>query len=100
MAKQEFMVEVKKLITLGKEKGFLTYEDINNTLAAETVSTEQLNTLVSMFGEMDIDIVESAEAQRVAKPTDVKEGDEEEEGDGGGERPRNRPDARGSQSNR
>ncbi len=83
MAKQEFMVEVKKLIALGKEKGFLTYEDINNTLAAETVSTEQLNTLVSMFGEMDIDIVESADTQRAAKPADVKESEDEEEGESG-----------------
>ncbi len=78
MAKQDYMTEVKKLIALGKEKGFLTYEDINNRLPAESVSTEQLNTLVSMFGEMDIDIVESAEAQRAAKPAEAKDSDEDE----------------------
>ncbi len=83
MAKQDYMVEVKKLIALGKEKGFLTYEDINNRLPAESVSTEQLNTLVSMFGEMDIDIVESAEAQRAAKPAEAKDGDDDDEGESG-----------------
>ncbi|MFO0774404.1 MAG: RNA polymerase sigma factor RpoD [Nitrospiraceae bacterium] len=78
MAKPDYMTEVKKLIALGKEKGFLTYEDINNRLPAESVSAEQLNTLVSMFGEMDIDIVESAEAQRAAKPAEAKDDDDDE----------------------
>ncbi len=32
MPKQELLGEVKKLINLGKEKGFLTYDDLNSTL--------------------------------------------------------------------
>ena len=31
MPKQELLGEVKKLINLGKEKGFLTYDDLNST---------------------------------------------------------------------
>jgi RNA polymerase primary sigma factor len=81
MPKQEFMSEVKKLISIGKEKGFLTYEELNSTLPPDVVSPDQLNTLVTMFGEMDIDIVESADAQRQQKATESRESEEEEEGE-------------------
>ena len=35
MAKPELLGEVKKLISIGKEKGFLTYDELNSTLPAE-----------------------------------------------------------------
>ena len=64
MPKQELLGEVKKLISLGKEKGFLTYDDLNSTLPAEVVSSEQFTSIMTMFGEMDIEIVESADSER------------------------------------
>ena len=59
MAKPELLGEVKKLISMGKEKGFLTYDELNNTLPAEVVSSEQFGSIMMMFGEMDIEIVDS-----------------------------------------
>ena len=79
MPKQELLGEVKKLINLGKEKGFLTYDDLNSTLPAEVVSSEQFGTIMTMFGEMDIEIVESADAERTTKATDNEEAMEESE---------------------
>ncbi len=67
MPKQELLGEVKKLINLGKEKGFLTYDDLNSTLPADVVSSDQFSTIMTMFGEMDIEIVESAETERTPK---------------------------------
>ena len=61
MAKQELLVEVKKLISIGKEKGFLTYDELNSTLPAEVVSSEQFGSIMTMFGEMDIEIVDAPE---------------------------------------
>jgi len=55
MPKQELLGEVKKLINLGKEKGFLTYDDLNSTLPADVVSSDQFSTIMTMFGEMDIE---------------------------------------------
>ena len=46
MAKQELLVEVKKLISIGKEKGFLTYDELNSTLPAEVVSSEQFGSII------------------------------------------------------
>ncbi|MCE3223049.1 MAG: rpoD [Nitrospira sp.] len=79
MPKQELLGEVKKLINLGKEKGFLTYDDLNSTLPADVVSSDQFSTIMTMFGEMDIEIVESAETERAPKAADGEEIVEEAE---------------------
>jgi RNA polymerase primary sigma factor len=71
--------EVKKLIDLGKEKGYLTYDDVNDMLPAEVVSPDQIDDVMSIFGEMDIEVVDSN--QRVAlggTGEDVAEEEEEE----------------------
>ncbi|MCS6328118.1 MAG: RNA polymerase sigma factor RpoD [Nitrospira sp.] len=79
MPKQELLGEVKKLINLGKEKGFLTYDDLNSTLPADVVSSDQFSTIMTMFGEMDIDIVESAETERAPKAAESDDTIEESE---------------------
>ncbi|HQY56696.1 MAG: RNA polymerase sigma factor RpoD [Nitrospira sp.] len=79
MPKQELLGEVKKLINLGKEKGFLTYDDLNSTLPADVVSSDQFSTIMTMFGEMDIEIVESADTERTTKAAEGEEAIEESE---------------------
>jgi RNA polymerase primary sigma factor len=89
MAKQELLVEVKKLISIGKEKGFLTYDELNSTLPAEVVSSEQFGSIMTMFGEMDIEIVDAPEGERTQKPRNAAEqedaGEEADEADAGDE---------------
>ncbi|MEK7236272.1 MAG: RNA polymerase sigma factor RpoD [Nitrospirota bacterium] len=80
MAKQELLGEVKKLISMGKEKGFLTYDELNSTLPAEVVSSEQFGSIMTMFGEMDIEIVDAPEGERIKKARDAEELSEEAEG--------------------
>jgi len=79
MAKPELLGEVKKLISMGKEKGFLTYDELNNTLPAEVVSSEQFGSIMTMFGEMDIEIVDAPEGERIRKARDTEEASEEAE---------------------
>ena len=82
MAKPELLGEVKKLISIGKEKGFLTYDELNSTLPAEVVSSEQFGSIMTMFGEMDIEIVDAPEGERIKKARDTEEaGEEAEEAD-------------------
>jgi RNA polymerase primary sigma factor len=50
--------EVNRLLDLGKEKGYLTMEDLNEAISSELVSEDQIEDVVAMFGEHDIDIVE------------------------------------------
>ena len=73
MAKPELLGEVKKLISMGKEKGFLTYDELNSTLPAEVVSSEQFGSIMTMFGEMDIEIVDAPEGERIRKARDSED---------------------------
>ncbi|MFQ5458517.1 MAG: RNA polymerase sigma factor RpoD [Myxococcota bacterium] len=58
MAKKKSSREVKDLIDLGREKGYLTYDDVNDALPSEVVSPDQMDNLMMMFGELDIEIVD------------------------------------------
>jgi RNA polymerase primary sigma factor len=80
MAKKS-MDEVKQLIDLGKEKGFLTYDEVNDLLPADIVSSEQIDDVMSMFGEMDIEVVDSAQKVKIPKVKLDLEEEEELEGE-------------------
>ncbi len=72
--------EIKELITKGKKQGYLTYEEVNDALPDELLSADYLDDVVSMFGDMDIEIIDS---DRRIQGKDVKsKAGEEDEGDG------------------
>ncbi len=80
MAKKS-MEEVKHLIDLGKEKGFLTYDEVNDLLPPDIVSSDQIDDVMSMFGEMDIEVVDSAQKVKIPKVKLDLEDEEEIEGE-------------------
>src|SRR5512146_111013 len=80
MAKKS-MDEVKQLIDLGKEKGFLTYDEVNDLLPPDIVSSEQIDDVMSMFGEMEIEIVDSVQKVKIPKVKLDMEDEEELEGE-------------------
>ncbi len=59
---------VNQLIEMGKEKGFLTYEEVNSILPSEIVSTEQIDNLMIMFVEMGIEIIDGVQKAIISKP--------------------------------
>ncbi|MFZ5471388.1 MAG: RNA polymerase sigma factor RpoD [Myxococcota bacterium] len=61
--------EVKDLLEAGRQKGFLTYDEVNDALPADIVSSDQIDDVMSMFGDNDIEIVD---AQKAAQATEVK----------------------------
>jgi len=67
MAKGQETDQVKQLINLGKEKGYLTYDEVNDLLPPEIVSSDQIDDLMMMFGEMDIEVVDAAHKLKVPK---------------------------------
>ncbi|KPJ62351.1 MAG: RNA polymerase subunit sigma-70 [Planctomycetes bacterium DG_23] len=54
---------IKILIERGKDKGFLTYEEMNNILPDETVSPEKIDEILSLLDEKGIELIDEAEAQ-------------------------------------
>ncbi len=84
MSKKEAMEQVNQLIDMGKEKGFLTYEEVNDMLPSDIVSPDQIDDLMIMFGEMDIEIVEGVQKvkifkRKLQKSPEEAEGESEEE---------------------
>ena len=74
---------VKRLIAKGKERGYITFDELNAVLPAEQNSSEQIEDIMAMLNEMGIQVVESEEgeeAEAAAAPKDEAEGDEEQAG--------------------
>jgi RNA polymerase primary sigma factor len=57
--------EFKKLISLGEEKGFLTYDDVNDLLPSDVISSDQIDDIIMLFGEKNIDIIESEKGEKL-----------------------------------
>ena len=67
MQKQGTIDPVNQLIELGKENGFLTYEEVNDILPSDIFSPQQIDEMMVMFGEMNIEIVEAMQKVRIPK---------------------------------
>jgi RNA polymerase primary sigma factor len=56
--------KVKELIALAEDQGYLSFEDINNAIPEGVVSAEELEAYLVLLRGMDIEIVESADAEK------------------------------------
>ena len=83
----------QQLITMGKAKGYLTYDEVNDHMPDDVVSSDQIDDWLSSLGDEGIEVVDSAASVKVRSNTapkvpeliedDEKEEEEEEEFDGG-----------------
>ncbi|PYN46997.1 MAG: RNA polymerase sigma factor RpoD [Candidatus Rokuibacteriota bacterium] len=71
MSEEPKLEELDRLISMGKQKGFLTYDEVNDALPSDLVSLDQLDDIMMMFGAMDIEVVDSAKAGRL--PSEIRE---------------------------
>jgi RNA polymerase primary sigma factor len=62
--------EVRQLINVGKEKGYLLYDEVNELLPSEITSSEELDDLFNAFGSAGIEVVDSDKAYRGDKDFD------------------------------
>jgi len=56
--------KAKELIRLAKEQGHLTYEDVNDALSEETVTSDDLDRVLTKLRNLEIDIIDPAEVDR------------------------------------
>ena len=77
---------VKKLIARGKERGYVTVDEINAVLPSEQVSSEMIEDTMAMLSEAGITVSEAEEAEEgegaLVKPVTRGDGEEEEEASG------------------
>ena len=78
MSIEEKYDEVRQLISIGKEKGYLLYDEVNELLPADITSSDELDDLFSTFGSAGIEVVDSEQNYREDKLLDrTGEGAEE-----------------------
>jgi len=73
--KDKDLKEIQGLISMGKQRGYVTYQEMNNILPTHLVSADQLDDVMIMFSKMDIEVVNQVKAagQRQGRqPEDAK----------------------------
>jgi len=77
-------VAVKKMVARGKERGYVTYDELNAAMPPDEVSSEQIEDTMAMLSELGINVVESEEGEDAAPAEAEGEGEESEGYSGGG----------------
>ncbi|MGH7094054.1 MAG: RNA polymerase sigma factor region1.1 domain-containing protein, partial [Stellaceae bacterium] len=72
-------VAVKKMVLRGKERGYLTYDELNAALPPDQVSSEQIEDTMAMLSEMGVNVIESEESEEPAA-AEAEDGDGEVRG--------------------
>ncbi len=80
MAFEDKFDQVSKLINLGKQKGYLLYDEVNDLLPSDVHSAEELEDVLSMFDSEGIAVLESpgAKVERIDKDEELKPEEGEE----------------------
>ncbi|MHC9417536.1 RNA polymerase sigma factor RpoD [Sphingomonas citri] len=69
---------VKKLIARAKKRGYITYDQLNEALPQDQMSSDQLEDVMSALNEMGVNIVENEEAGEDGEPEERADDDEAE----------------------
>jgi len=67
MQEEDTIGQVNQLIDLGKEKGFITFEEVNDILPADDFTPTQIDDMAVMFRETSIEIAEKDQKEKITK---------------------------------
>jgi len=71
MKKREYTKkDLEKIIALGRQKGFLTYDEVNNLLPEDVSSSDAIDHIFELLGNEDIQLVEVEEDKSPVKPVE------------------------------
>jgi RNA polymerase primary sigma factor len=68
--------EVKELILMGKERGYLLYDEVNDLLPEGICSSDELDSIFSLFGSAGIEVIDSEQKFQDESKKDDKRGEE------------------------
>jgi len=72
MANNSDTMNLKRLIDVGKDKGYITYEELNDDLPDDVVSSEYIDDLMMMFEELDIMVIDEASRKQIEESKRLK----------------------------
>jgi RNA polymerase primary sigma factor len=73
MDKKSDMKNLKRLIDIGKNKGYITYEELNDDLPDEIVSSEHIDDIMTIFEELSIVVIDEATSKEMEKSQMLKD---------------------------
>src|SRR5438132_5117228 len=71
---------IKKMVLRGKERGYLTYDELNAALPQDQVSSEQIEDTMTMRSELGVNVIESEESEEPAEAEEAEDGEAETRG--------------------
>lgn len=82
MSKKIKIAEVKQLIALGKEKGFLTFDEINDILPEEVTTSDLIDEILMLLAQLKIDVIDnkSKKGNIFAAAAVIDEDEDDEDG--------------------
>ena len=79
MSIEEKYDEVKELIMMGKERGYLLYDEVNDLLPEGICSSDELDSIFSLFGSAGIEVIDSEQKFQDEGKKEDKQGEDAEE---------------------
>jgi len=75
----QIAIAIKKMVARGKERGYLTYDEVNTALPTDQVSPDHIEDVMTMLSELGINVVENEDAEEPAA-SESEDGDAEVRG--------------------
>ena len=66
------LMNLKRLIDIGKDKGYITYEELNDDLPDEIISSEHIDDVMMMFEELDIMVIDESARKEIERSKKIK----------------------------
>ncbi len=72
MSNKSDIVNLKRLIDIGKDKGYITYEELNDDLPDDIISSEHIDDVMMMFEELDIMVIDESARKEIERTQKIK----------------------------
>jgi RNA polymerase primary sigma factor len=73
---------IKKLVAKGKERGYITHDELNAALPEEQMNSEQIEDVMARLSEMGINVVENEESEEASNAKPAAKSDDDDDDDG------------------
>jgi RNA polymerase primary sigma factor len=78
MTKKGDGINLRRLINIGKDKGYITYQELNEDLSDDVISSEEIDDLLQMFEDLNIKVVTEPVGGKLEKRKKLKKEEEED----------------------
>jgi len=78
MAKNGEDINLRRLINIGKDKGYITYQELNEDLSDDVISSDEIDDLLQMFEDLNIKVISEPALAKIEKGKKAEEQEEED----------------------